>query len=382
MHYHGTEVARGTMAYKHEKLSDWDATKMLSKPQVRCTINLSTSTSRALQINFKLIPDVDWSPKVAQLIKYELRDIHVHGAWAGPVRLHLRPHINAPWADLPVVSSPMRGTHILADLTLPYGQVAYDYTATDEGRALLNEMNPTSMPLIAPSYTRGPVSLKSRTYMRIVYESDLEALRRQIPSEFDVAEGNRVILEWVRTQGSGFGEYAKTTQFVECINRATGELCNFYVQSYVDVSSAITSGREVFGQGQKYGSPALHVARDTLVGKCVYGENTEVAVGSMTYKYEKMPEQEAIASLNTPVVNVKLIPSESDGAPIIAQLTEIRHTDVTVRGAYRGPARLELIPHANCTLADLPIKKVLYGQTFEADMTLPAGRVIKDYLGH
>lgn len=56
----------------------------------------------------------------------------VKGAWSGPARLHLVPHVNAPVADLPVVKV-LEGTHFVADLTLPYGRVIHDYLAEATG---------------------------------------------------------------------------------------------------------------------------------------------------------------------------------------------------------------------------------------------------------
>jgi acetoacetate decarboxylase len=45
--------------------------------------------------------------------------------------LHLVPHVNAPVADLPI-NRVIGGTHFIADLTLPYGRVLYDYLARRE----------------------------------------------------------------------------------------------------------------------------------------------------------------------------------------------------------------------------------------------------------
>ena len=55
-----------------------------------------------------------------------LTDIVVKGSWSGPGRLHLVPHVNAPVADFPV-RRVVGAHHFLADLTLPYGRVVYDY---------------------------------------------------------------------------------------------------------------------------------------------------------------------------------------------------------------------------------------------------------------
>ena len=45
---------------------------------------------------------------------------------ARPGRLHLVPHVNAPVADFPVRKI-IGAHHFVADLTLPYGRVLYDY---------------------------------------------------------------------------------------------------------------------------------------------------------------------------------------------------------------------------------------------------------------
>ena len=43
--------------------------------------------------------------------------------------LRLHAHVNAPVADLPVRKT-LHGLHFIADLTLPYGRVLYDYKKT------------------------------------------------------------------------------------------------------------------------------------------------------------------------------------------------------------------------------------------------------------
>jgi acetoacetate decarboxylase len=118
----------GTMGYKHENLICPQGNPMACDP--REIVNKMSKT----QVNLKLIPEVDGSLGIAQLVAYNLSDIHVKGAWSGPARLHLVPHVNAPVADLPVRKI-VGGTHFVADLTLPYGRVLYDYLLAAEARA-------------------------------------------------------------------------------------------------------------------------------------------------------------------------------------------------------------------------------------------------------
>ena len=74
----------------------------------------------------KIMPHVDGSARVLELVDYRLEDLIVKGAWSGPASLDMRPHALAPVADLPVREI-VSAVHILADLTLGLGKVVYDY---------------------------------------------------------------------------------------------------------------------------------------------------------------------------------------------------------------------------------------------------------------
>jgi acetoacetate decarboxylase len=74
----------------------------------------------------KIIPHVDGSPRICELVEYSLEDVRLKGAWAGPAALSLTPHALAPVAELPVLEI-VSAVHILADLTLGLGKVVHDY---------------------------------------------------------------------------------------------------------------------------------------------------------------------------------------------------------------------------------------------------------------
>ncbi|PIY26693.1 MAG: acetoacetate decarboxylase, partial [Comamonadaceae bacterium CG_4_10_14_3_um_filter_60_75] len=78
-------------------------------------------------------------------------------------------------------------------------------------------------------------------------------------------------------------------------------------------------------------------------------------------------------------VNLKLIPGV-DGELAIAQLVAYNMTDIAVQGAWSGPARLHLTAHVNAPVADLPVRRAIGGLHFIANLTLPYGRVLYDYL--
>lgn len=108
--YGSLRVANATMGYKHKTLDDAKVLKSMQEPGFL----------------LKIIPHVDGSPRICELVQYQLEDINIHGAWSGPAALELFHHALAPVAKLPVLEI-ISGTHIMADLTLGLGKVVYDY---------------------------------------------------------------------------------------------------------------------------------------------------------------------------------------------------------------------------------------------------------------
>ena len=111
--YGGVQVALATMPYRMVDLSDRLA-----------EIEQELQTT---QLVLKLLPDVDnHTPKVAQLVRVNLYDVRLRGAWGGPAELFMVPHVGCPVAALPVVRV-LEGRQHLWDMTLSDGQVVHDY---------------------------------------------------------------------------------------------------------------------------------------------------------------------------------------------------------------------------------------------------------------
>ena len=105
-------IATGTMGYKHHDVPKDTVLRALGEPSFL----------------LKIIPHVDGTPRICELVRYRLGDFAFKGAWTGPVALELEPHALAPVADLPV-REVVSGIHLIADLTLNLGEVVYDYLA-------------------------------------------------------------------------------------------------------------------------------------------------------------------------------------------------------------------------------------------------------------
>ncbi|OYV54316.1 MAG: acetoacetate decarboxylase, partial [Acidocella sp. 21-58-7] len=177
---------------------------------------------------------------------------------------------------------------------------------------------------------------------------------------------------------SGFGSYTECG--INIAAKWNGTPCNYSAMMFLDDESPTTGGREIWGFPKKIGKPDLSVHHDTLTGTLRYAAH-EVAFGTMAYKYSSLAQDhgETLAGMGKLNVNLKFIP-DVDGKPKIAQIVGYHLADVTLKGAWAGPARLHLVPHVNCRVADLPVRKILFGRHILADLTLPYGSVLHDYL--
>ena len=110
--YSEFRIATGTMGFKHKHM-DHDVAK---------------AALEAPAFLLKIIPHVDGTPRICELVRYALTDVTVKGAWTGPGGLDLRHHALAPIADLPVLEI-LSTVHMIGDMTLPMGTVAHDYLA-------------------------------------------------------------------------------------------------------------------------------------------------------------------------------------------------------------------------------------------------------------
>ncbi len=110
--YGKVRVATATMGFKHRPIEHGPLLEALAQP------------------NFllKVIPHVDGTPRICELVRYHMVDINLIGAWTAPAALELNPHALAPVADLPVLKVES-AVHYIADMTLALGTVEHDYLA-------------------------------------------------------------------------------------------------------------------------------------------------------------------------------------------------------------------------------------------------------------
>ncbi len=232
------------------------------------------------------------------------------------------------------------------------------------------------MPLTNPAYPPGPYRFVDREFFIVTYRTDPGALRAVVPEPLEIAEP-LVKYEFIRMPDStGFGDYTESGQVIPV--RFQGQTGGYVHAMYLDDEAPIAGGRELWGFPKKLASPSLKVEKDTLVGSLSYG-SIKVAIATMGYKHRALEIAPIGAAIRAPNFLLKIVP-HVDGTARVCELVRYCCEDVTVKGAWGGPAALELFHHALAPVAQLPVLEVVSGVHVVSDLTLGLGSVVYDYL--
>lgn len=110
LHYGSVLCTSATMGYKYEALDHDAILKSLAAPNWM----------------IKIIPHVDGTARICELVEYYLENVTLKEAWTGPAALGLFPHAICDVAKLPVLEV-LSAMHMRTDLTLGMGKVVHDY---------------------------------------------------------------------------------------------------------------------------------------------------------------------------------------------------------------------------------------------------------------
>ncbi|ORE96585.1 acetoacetate decarboxylase [Acuticoccus yangtzensis] len=241
--------------------------------------------------------------------------------------------------------------------------------------------NAFAMPLHNPAYPRPPYKFYNREFIVITYRTDPEIVRAMVPEPLEPV-GDLVAYEFIRMPDStGFGDYTETGQVIPVrYTTPEGEVQEGgYVHAmYLDDNSPIAGGRELWGFPKKLAKPVIRHEAETLVCTLHYG-TIPCVVATMGYKHQEADLAAVGKGMEKPAFMVKIIP-HVDGTARVCELVRYYMEDVTLKGAWTGPAALQFFEHAMCDVARLPVREVVSASHYIADLTLGLGEVVFDYL--
>ncbi|MEW5423524.1 acetoacetate decarboxylase [Amorphus sp. 3PC139-8] len=233
-----------------------------------------------------------------------------------------------------------------------------------------------AMPFTSPAFPKGPYRFTNREFFIVTYRTDPEALAQVVPAPLEIAEPI-VKYEFIRMPDSnGFGDYTESGQVIPVTYK--GQKGAYVHSMYLDDGPPILGGRELWGFPKKYAKPTMQVFKETLVGTLDFGP-VRVCTATMGYKHADLAEADVMPSLTAPNFLLKIVP-HVDGTARVCELVKYHMTDIVFKGAWTGPASIELAHHALAPVASLPVVEVLGATHILSDLTLGLGEVVHDYL--
>ena len=231
-------------------------------------------------------------------------------------------------------------------------------------------------PLSAPAFPAVQPRFYDREYLNVVYRTDPEALRAVVPAPLEIDEPLVRFEVMKMNDVTGYGPYTEAGQAIQVV--FDGERGEYLHAMYLDSFAATASGREVSAYPKVMGSPKLYADNGALVGTLDYG-TLRVATATMGYKHFELDRRQAEAEITVPTFMLKTIPGY-DGSLRVQELVRTEITDVVVKQAYTGPARLQLFQHVLAPLADLPVLEVVSASHIITDLTLAPAKPVHNYL--
>jgi len=141
----GIEVLMGTLPYKQQPAS---------LDELRSRVDMVTN------INLKIVPNMDGTIALKQLVARDLQNVRVLECWSGPGTVELRPNAAVPLYRLPVLEF-LDGYHWRAEFELVGGRVLHDYLENEAVRgAAGRDLDHVSAGSSRPSSTRSDSNRK------------------------------------------------------------------------------------------------------------------------------------------------------------------------------------------------------------------------------
>jgi acetoacetate decarboxylase len=233
-----------------------------------------------------------------------------------------------------------------------------------------------AMPVTNPAYPKPPFRFVDREFVIVTYRTDPAALARVVPAPLMPADPV-VKYEFIKMPDSaGLGAYVESGQVIPV---TLGGRPGAYTHAmYLDNLAGIVAGRELLGFPKVLAQPALELRNDCLVGTLDY-HGVRVATATMAYKHREVDLDRVRQSMEGDGYLLKVLP-HVDATPRLCELVRFRVGGLKLKGAWTGPATLELHPHCMAPVAQLPVLEVLSALHVVADLSLDSGEVVHDYI--
>jgi acetoacetate decarboxylase len=253
---------------------------------------------------------------------------------------------------------------LVATLLLPTKGYAQDFSGT--------HLASTSL-----SYPMPPFTYEGSRVVSIVFRTSPEVIRAMVPEPLVPDATNELSVAIVHHHIVAPMPLSYYEAFLVVPVSHDGAPGSYIPVLYLDDAAAITGGREIWGFS-KFGGEIQIVEQGGEVHATVQQAgvtliDVSVRLGDPLVPIPEMP--------NSPVFNVKMIPSVEQGAPPdVLQLTSTTLGDPQITALRPGVGTLSFGSTPVDPLGSIPVLEILQASWYEYDFTLDYGEVVHDYL--
>jgi acetoacetate decarboxylase len=230
-------------------------------------------------------------------------------------------------------------------------------------------------PIVSPLYGKPPLVWKDMRIQLVVYETDLENIKRVIPAPLE-PRSNRVIT-WVSQfeLGTTQGAFKEMAIYVQVkYKELEGDYEPFL---YVNTSLPLTAGREIWGYQKKMAEITLVHEQEAVIGKVTRLDH-QILKTLVVPEYEASMDE--IPWSRDGVFSLKYIPSAEEGGTPVRELILTEGKFTAHEGKFFGGRASVLYERSEIDPTYLLEPKQILGGFFgEGDLYLPLGKVVHDY---
>ena len=230
-------------------------------------------------------------------------------------------------------------------------------------------------PIVSPLYGKPPLVWKEMRVQLVVYETDVENVRRVIPSPLEAR--SNIVITWVSEfeLGTTQGAFREMAIYVQVkYKNFEGDYEPFL---YVNSSVPLTAGREIWGYQKKMADISIRLDQEAAIGKVTRLDHQILKTITVPEYIASMGE---VPWSRDGVFSLKYIPSAEAGGSPVRELVLTEGKFTAHEGKFFGGRgsvvyeRSEIDP--TYLLAPQRIRGGFFG---EGDLFLPFGKVVHDY---
>ncbi len=230
-------------------------------------------------------------------------------------------------------------------------------------------------PVISSLYGKPPLVWKDMRVHLVVYETDLENVRKVIPEPLEARTG--IVITWVSEfeMGTTQGAFKEAAIYVQVkFNDIEGDYEPFL---YVNSHLPLTAGREIWGYQKKIAEIGIYHEFEAVRGQ-VNRLGHQILKGLVVPNFEA--EMEQVPWSTGGIFSLKYIPGAEEGEKPIRQLILTSGEFTVQKGKFfGGPASIIFERSEIDPTYILEPKRVIGGFFGQGDLYLPLGKIVHRY---